>query len=324
MGVPEAGVGVPEAGVEVPEAGVEVPEAGVEVPEAGVEVPDAGSVPPDASGAADAAQDDAAPGPVDPCLLGSNFGLPSIVTGLPAPAFSPSLAADGLTLYFASAGEIYSARRSSVASLDFSQVTAVNNVNTQGTELTPSLSYDGLRLYFARGVDPNRDLFVAVRATLADPFDAGTRLTALSDAYPSVVLPRESASGLELFFASVSGPALFDIWVSRRDALSDTYGAASPVNELNTNLDENPGGLSSDGLTLLVTSKRTGTLGGQDIWVATRPSIASAFTGVVNETALNSGANDLDPSLSADAGELFFASDRDGQTAVYRSLSCVP
>lgn len=251
------------------------------------------------------------------------FTAPVAVSGLPAPAFSPSLSADGLTLYFASSGDIFTATRSDNDSLVFGGVAELAAVNTGDTnELTPMLSRDGLRIYFTRGDDPFRDLYVASRATTTGTFDAPNPLGGLNTPGFTEVLPRESANGLDLFFSTLRGPTVFDVYTSHRNTLGDAYGSPAAVTELNTNSDDSPGGSSSDGLTLMMASKRPGSLGAQDVWTATRPTTGSSFTSVINEADVNSTFNDLDPTLSADDRELFFASDRTGQTLIYRALRC--
>jgi Tol biopolymer transport system component len=260
-----------------------------------------------------------------PCVAPGAFLPPIAVTGLPVPAFSPSLSADRLTLYFASGGEIFTAERSSVDSLDFTGVTAVAAVNSGNNELTPQLSRDGLRLYFARGNDPMRDIYVATRATTADGFGSPTAVAPVNTPYFNEMLPRESPNGHELFFTSLRGANFFDIWVARRNDVAEAYGAPTVVVELTTSSDENPGGLSSDGRMMVMTSKRTGTLGGQDIWTTSRATTADAFGTVTNEAVLNTTFNELDPTLSADDLELMFGSDRDGNALIYSALrECSP
>lgn len=260
-----------------------------------------------------------------PCETHGVFATPRVVTGLPTPAFSPSLSADRLTLYFASNGDLYSAVRADVTSTEFGSVTAVAAVNSVANEVTPHLSRDGLRLYFARGDDPLRDLYVASRATTADAFGAPAALSSVNSPSYNDQLPRESPNGLELYFTSFRGATLFDVWVSRRNSVADAFPAPSVVTELVTAADESPGGSSRDGLTLLLASKRTGTLGGQDLWAATRPDLGAAYAGVTNLAALNTSFNEFDATLSADDLELMFSSDRSGSTLIYSALrECAP
>lgn len=258
------------------------------------------------------------------CVGLNSFAPPQRLTGLPVPSYSPTLSADGLTLLLASGGEIYSATRATVDSLDFAEVTAVAPVNTVDTELTPSLSFDGLRLYFARGTDPMREIYVAARNTTSDSFGSPSLVGAISTPGFSEILPRERFDGLEIFFTSVRSPSLFDVYVARRTVVTNPFDTPALVTELNTDLDESPGGLSSDGLTLTIASKRTGSLGGQDVWTATRQNLDSPFTAIANEAGINSSFNEIDPTLSADDRELLFASDRSGQVELYRSVRCVP
>ena len=60
-------------------------------------------------------------------------------------------------------------------------------------------------------------------------------------------------------------------------------------------------------------SRRGGGLGGNDLWVSTRQTIHDSWSPPVNAgTALNSGLDDVTPSLSFDGRTLIFASNRPG------------
>jgi hypothetical protein len=57
-----------------------------------------------------------------------------------------------------------------------------------------------------------------------------------------------------------------------------------------------------------------------DIWVTTRLSRVDDFGAVENLSEINiPTANDIDPALSADGFELFFASERNGPVQLFRS-----
>jgi hypothetical protein len=69
---------------------------------------------------------------------------------------------------------------------------------------------------------------------------------------------------------------------------------------------------SPDGRSLFIASNRTGTLGGNDIWVATRPHEGAAWSQPVNLGApVNSTANDFCPTPLT-GGWLLFVSERTG------------
>lgn len=69
---------------------------------------------------------------------------------------------------------------------------------------------------------------------------------------------------------------------------------------------------SPDGRSLFIASNRAGTLGGNDIWVASRPHEGAAWSEPVNlGTPVNSAANDFCPT-PLDGGWLLFVSERPG------------
>src|SRR2546425_2077665 len=89
-----------------------------------------------------------------------------------------------------------------------------------------------------------------------------------------------------------------------------------PVNlgpPINTSFAENHPFLSKDGLSLYLTSDRTGTIGGQDLWVARRACEDCAWEApvnlgaVINTTGLDAGAD-----VSNDGHFLYFFSNRPG------------
>src|SRR5690606_28349079 len=106
--------------------------------------------------------------------------------------------------------------------------------------------------------------------------------------------PTVTADGLELYFDSdrPGGTGLRDIWVSRRASVDEAWGAPEPVGALNSSDDDNDPEVSADGLVIHVSSLRAGGQGSYDIWTATRPDRASAWSAPIVETALNSPARD--------------------------------
>lgn len=86
------------------------------------------------------------------------------------------------------------------------------------------------------------------------------------------------------------------------------FGPATAVSELNdaTANDIQPN-VRADGLEVVFSSNRTGTLGAQDIWVATRRSLSEPWSAPVNVgSAVNTGAAETRPSLSKNGDQLLF------------------
>ncbi len=86
------------------------------------------------------------------------------------------------------------------------------------------------------------------------------------------------------------------------------FGPATAVAELNDAAanDIQPN-VRADGLEVVFSSNRAGTLGGQDIWVATRGSLSAPWSAPVNlGSVVNTTASESRPSLSRDGKQLLF------------------
>jgi hypothetical protein len=127
-----------------------------------------------------------------------------------------------------------------------------------------------------------------------------------------------------LYFSrsSVAPAVAGEIFMSSRQN-GARFGPASAVTELNdaTANDIQPN-VRADGLELVFASNRTGTLGGQDLWVSTRSSIGAAWSAPVNlGPEVNTGAAETRPSLSRDGNQLLFgrAPGPEGMSDIYLS-----
>ena len=141
--------------------------------------------------------------------------------------------------------------------------------------------------------------------------------TPLDEQGPSYV---EAGWNSALYFSSSSATVPGDIYVSRGRA-GRGFGPGAPVTELNDAAanDIQPN-VRHDGREVVWSSNRTGTLGGQDIWTATRRSIRDAWSAPVNlGTAVNTAAAETRPSLSWTARTLLFgrAPGPEGMSDIY-------
>jgi Tol biopolymer transport system component len=130
-----------------------------------------------------------------------------------------------------------------------------------------------------------------------------------------------SADGLSLYFQSnrFGGAGEADLWVATRDTIDDEW--APPRNlgpTVNTsNYDGGPR-ISADGLELYFASNRPGGYGRDDIWVTRRATTDDDWGEPENlGPTVNSPAEELLPSVSADGLELYFSEFQDARPGGY-------
>ncbi len=205
----------------------------------------------------------------------SPFGTPVALTALNASGSvsGPSITADGKTLYYIRAGDIFVTTRASKAAA-FAPGTAVGQINSGVDDLDPYITPDGSALYFdsARG-DTQLHLYVSVRRGDGS-FDAPQALTGLNtgsvDGHP-VLTP----DGLKIYWSSTrpdgGAQGSTDIWTATRSSTAATFGTPTRVAELSSSAGESVSWVSDDDCAVLLQTNRTGTIGAQDIFEAVRP-----------------------------------------------------
>jgi Tol biopolymer transport system component len=136
-------------------------------------------------------------------------------------------------------------------------------------------------------------------------------------------LPMISLDGLSLYFSSgrSGGYGKNDIWVAMRPSTEDEWGPATNLGpRVNSDDIDLWPCISADGLTLTFYSIRSGGYGNGDIWQTTRPTLDDEWGTPVNLGALiNSSADDGAACISTDGLELYFNSDRSGDSDLYVS-----
>ena len=86
-----------------------------------------------------------------------------------------------------------------------------------------------------------------------------------------------------------------------------SFGARSPVAELNSPSADLRPNVRKDGLEVVFDSDRTGTAGGADLWIATRSSVSEPWSTPVNAgPAVNTTVNETRGSFSRDGLTLYF------------------
>jgi Tol biopolymer transport system component len=273
---------------------------------------------------------------VSPWSLPINLGSE---VNSPFSDFAPHLSADGLSLYFASTRpdsrgreDLWVSHRTSRYDSWDTPTNLGAAINTEFDERSPALSLNGHLLFFATdrpGGSGGLDVWISWRADTRDdlawetPVNLGTGInTIATDAGPSFFehggwdhprrWPRFSAIP-QLFMASnrPGGAGGLDIYVGA--VPGGWFGPPSLVAEINSPQADLTPSISRDGLELVLASDRPGTVGGQDLYVATRKSLHHAWSSPQNLGPLvNSTSVENFPALSADRENLYFTSSRPG------------
>jgi len=241
---------------------------------------------------------------------------------------SLSISADGLALYVGSTRpggyggrDLWMTTRETIDD-DWGRPANLGpTVNSSFREVGPDISSDGLTLYFYYSDRPGgyggTDIWVTTRPTKDDPWgepvNLGPTINSSYDDHGSNI----SDDGLELFFNSLrpGGYGQSDVWMTRRQTKDDPW--EEPINlgpTINSSNREVSPDISADGLALFFRSDRPGGYGGQDLWMATRPTTDEPWGEPVNlGPKVNSLTNrDGGPALSEDGFTLYLTSDRPG------------
>jgi hypothetical protein len=201
-------------------------------------------------------------------------------------------------------------------------VNAGDNINTDADEFCPSPAR-GNRFFFVRGHLPsgNTDIYVSKRNPKSG-FGPASPLPAGDDAINS---PQqewspswfEAPDGREfLYFSSTRSGR-------QRIYYSVNFGNAQLApGAVNSSADDARPNVRHDGLEIVWDSTRFGTLGGPDIWTASRSSVYDPWGDATHlDAPINSPAGESRASLSWDGTMLMFGSTRAGEggSDIYRS-----
>ncbi len=192
-------------------------------------------------------------------------------------------------------------------------------INSSVMDASPALSSDGLVLVFASNRDGglgNSDLWLCTRRSPDRAFDAPVNMGKEINTSSRESDPSLSDNALTLVFSSArsGGAGNNDLWMSTRKSVDAVF--SQPVNlgkTINTTAFEGAPAISSDRLTLVFASDRPSGLGGSDLWISERTSVAAPFGPAINlGPALNCSRFDGWPTLSVDGRTLIFSSRRSG------------
>jgi hypothetical protein len=153
------------------------------------------------------------------------------------------------------------------------------------------------------------------------PYRFGTPrlLTELGTTTYSNQNPTLTADLLELYFTSNRGDTKGDVWAARRAAPGDPFDPPALVAEVSSPEYETSPAISLDGLTLYFGSDRDGSIGGLDIWSATRADRTAPWSTIENLATLSSGVNDIPRPPGQHGLVMPMASERDSTGGGYKT-----
>jgi Tol biopolymer transport system component len=255
------------------------------------------------------------------CNPGAAFSTPTAVAELNTAMSDEAawLTADEKTLYFSSTRtgtlggyDIFTATRADTSSA-WTNIMPVAGVNSSGTQRFPVLTEDGLAMLALIGTAPNYQIGIAMR------MDSASAFSTLADA-PTINSTNNDegdylAPGAVYFATDRDGN--YEIY--RAPRTNTQLGTPLPIsgNQVNTSGGESNPVVSPDELTLYFSSNRAGGVGGYDIWMAKRASLADGFGMPENLQALNSTDIDAPTWVSADGCVIYLLRGQVGAYDIY-------
>lgn len=237
----------------------------------------------------------------------------------------PIMSPNGRSLYMASnrpgglgGQDIWVAHRQSTRDGWGPPVNLGAPVNSAADDFCPT-PISGHRLFFvSRRDEANGDIYMT--ELRGDQWEAPVRLGPNVNSAAQEWSPAwftDDAGRETLYFSSTraGGPGGQDIYYSvnvGRHGSADYGPAQLAPGALNTAFDDSRPNVSDNGLEIVFDSTRPGTLGGPDVWTASRSSTDAAWPAATHLPGVSSPVADTRASLSWDGSFLLVGSARDG------------
>jgi Tol biopolymer transport system component len=222
---------------------------------------------------------------------------------------APFLSFDGLTLYFARENgytTIYKAIRPQPSEA-FTMVEQISTLNYSGHVSYAWVSPDNLRMYYYRTEGSERRLKFTERTSISESWQPGTNIVELN-ALGNVANPSLTEDELTIVFTGIDVPGGlggFDIWMATRPNRSSSFSNIINLKEINSSAWDFHPSISSNGLTLHFSSRRTGR---SQLFKAIRASLDAPFSPPEHLSFFDSPGSYLEyPFLRSDGRALYFA-----------------
>lgn len=236
----------------------------------------------------------------------------------------PWVSNSGLHIYFSrdllppGHGDIYFASRDTPTGM-FGAASPVTNLNTLGQEGRAWLTSDELAIALSTMHDGPLNIDMTTRMAGQSFGTPGNSHLATVNAKGTLRLDPFLTDDLKrLYFSADTGPGgKLQLWIATRATATDDFTAVSTVSGRNDSpgvnspaLNELAPALYQEERLLLFSGYGNGETA--ELFYATRASAADGFSAAASKIpTVNTSSNEIDPVLSLDGCELYFASDRD-------------
>ena len=207
----------------------------------------------------------------------------------------------------------------------WSEPVPVTEVNSEYEEWSPFLSFDGLTFYFARIRTSDSyygRIFEAIRNEPAGPFTTVRELpgeiNSLSNGH--VFCPWVSCDNLRMYYATQESDIGWKLRFSERTTVNDPWPAGVEITELNRlgRYLYMPRLIGNELVIFFQAVNIPGSIGGHDIWTASRSDKNLPFENVRNLTEINTISNEADPTVLPDGLTMYFTSNRNGPEQLFK------
>jgi len=190
--------------------------------------------------------------------------------------------------------------------------TLITELSSPATEDDPSITADRLELFFNSdrvGSLGGADIWVTTRASTADRWGTPSLVPVVNSTYTETT-PKISSDGLTLYLSSdrPGGTSIEnDVWVASRADRTAAWSTPVLVPELCSLASDTGANMSTSQLTVVLQSTRNGT---GDIFIATRASVADAWSPPQPIDSISTGGYEADPCIAHQDRVVVFVSDR--------------
>ena len=188
-------------------------------------------------------------------------------------------------------------------------------VQSTADDWAPTPTEGELVLFFSsyRSGTGNADLYAATRSDRGSAFDSGVAVKELNTT-DSEKVATLTEDGLIIVLERDSDISGNHLWTATRTMASGMFSTPMmmPVVNAGSSFSDIDPWISADGTRLVFASDRNNTTPQNDLFEATRPGISDDFSTPALLGTLQSGQNDVSPTLSADGLDIYFASQRGG------------